>query len=132
MAPGLETPTIEVPEQEDFSPISGIPSSQLESRHVRIFVPARNPMQSGNYGTRTWRMEFDTQQRWENPLMGWSSTGDPLSNMTLDFSSKEDAIVFCEKNGWDYHVEERNWPKKKLKSYSDNFSWNKRTRVSSK
>ena len=30
-------------------------------------------MQSGDFNTRLWSLEFDTQQRWENPLMGWAS-----------------------------------------------------------
>ncbi|KAJ6669947.1 hypothetical protein lerEdw1_000496 [Lerista edwardsae] len=31
--------------------------------------------------------------------MGWASTADPLSNLLLSFSTKEDAIAFAEKNG---------------------------------
>lgn len=27
-----------------------------------------------------WKITFDERQRWENPLMGWASTADPLSN----------------------------------------------------
>merc|ERR1711860_378466 len=75
---------------------------------------------------------LDDQDRWENPLMGWSSSGDPLSNMMLDFSSKEDAITFVERRGYPYFVED---PKEKVprpKSYALNFSWNKRTRKSTK
>ncbi|XP_073849544.1 NADH dehydrogenase [ubiquinone] iron-sulfur protein 4, mitochondrial isoform X13 [Macaca fascicularis] len=57
---------------------------------------------------------------------------DPLSNMVLTFRTKEDAVSFAEKNGWSYDVEERKVPKPKSKSYGANFSWNKRTRVSTK
>lgn len=31
-------------------------------------------MQSGTDNTHNWVMEFDNRERWENPLMGWSST----------------------------------------------------------
>ena len=52
-----------------------------------------------------WKIEFDTRERWENNLMGWSSSGDPLSNMQLDFATKEEAVAFAEKNSWDYVLE---------------------------
>ena len=52
-----------------------------------------------------WRIEFDTRERWENNLMGWSSSADPLSNTLLDFANKEDAIKFAEKNSWTYSLE---------------------------
>jgi hypothetical protein len=60
--------------QDDISALSGVPEEHIKTRHVRIYSPARNATQSGNFGTRRWRMEFDTRERWENPLMGWSST----------------------------------------------------------
>ena len=37
--------------------------------------------------------------------MGWSSTADPLSNLQLDFATKEDAIAYAEKNKWSYLLE---------------------------
>jgi len=124
--------TITVTDEDDLTTISGIPKEQLDTRHVRIYIPARNAMQSGSHGTKLWRIELDTQERWENPLMGWQSTGDPLSNMHLDFTEQEDAIAYCERNGWEYHIEERNRPTPKKKSYGANFSWDKKTRVSTK
>jgi len=130
--PVKEKGVIEVSQNDDISSLTGVPEEHIKTRHVRIYSPARNATQSGNFGTRRWRMEFDTRERWENPLMGWQSTADPLSNMQLDFSSSEDAIAFCTKNGWEYHVEERQAPTPKRKSYGANFSWNKRTRVSTK
>ncbi|XP_077318878.1 NADH dehydrogenase [ubiquinone] iron-sulfur protein 4, mitochondrial isoform X1 [Lithobates pipiens] len=116
----------------DIATLTGVPEEQIKTRKVRIFVPARNTMQSGVQNTKKWKIDFDTRERWENPLMGWASTADPLSNMVLSFTSKEDAIAFVEKNGWSYEVDERRIPKPKSKSYGANFSWNKRTRVSTK
>ena len=52
--------------------LSGVPSEQLK-RVARIYMPARNAMQSGTNATHTWNLEFETQERWENPLMGWAS-----------------------------------------------------------
>lgn len=31
-------------------------------------------MQSGTNNVNNWEMEFDNRERWENPLMGWSSS----------------------------------------------------------
>ena len=47
------------------------------------------------------RIQFDHQARWENETMGWGSTGDPLSNLELDFASKEDAELYCQRMGID-------------------------------
>ena len=46
----------------------------FKERRCRIFVPARNTMQSGTNNTKKWKIEWDTQERWENPLMGWASS----------------------------------------------------------
>lgn len=56
-------------------------------------------MQSGTYGTRRWRIEFDNRERWENPLVGWGSSGDPLSSLQPEFGSKEDAMMYCQRMG---------------------------------
>uniref|UniRef100_A0A7J7Y1A2 NADH dehydrogenase [ubiquinone] iron-sulfur protein 4, mitochondrial n=1 Tax=Myotis myotis TaxID=51298 RepID=A0A7J7Y1A2_MYOMY len=89
---------ITVDEKLDITTLTGVPEEHIKTRKVRIFVPARNNMQSGVNNTKKWKMEFDTRERWENPLMGWASTADPLSNMVLTFSTKEDAMAFAEKN----------------------------------
>ncbi|XP_038646818.1 NADH dehydrogenase [ubiquinone] iron-sulfur protein 4, mitochondrial [Scyliorhinus canicula] len=127
-----DTQLITVDEKLDISPVTGIPEVQVKTRKVRIFVPARNTMQSGVNNTKLWMLEFDTRERWENPLMGWASTADPLSNMELSFSTKEDAIAFVEKNGWSYELEEKKVKIPKPKLYAANYSWNKRTRTSTK
>ncbi|KAJ7334991.1 hypothetical protein JRQ81_012932 [Phrynocephalus forsythii] len=127
-----DTQLITIDEKMDITPLTGVPEEHIKTRKAYIFVPARNAMQAGVNNTKKWRMEFDTRERWENPLMGWASTADPLSNMVLSFSTKEAAIAFAEKNGWSYYVQERRIPKPKSKSYGANFSWNKRTRVSTK
>ncbi|XP_008334328.1 NADH dehydrogenase [ubiquinone] iron-sulfur protein 4, mitochondrial [Cynoglossus semilaevis] len=128
------TDTLLVPENQklDLSPLSGVPEEHITTRKVHIFVPTKSAMQSGINGTKKWKMDFDTRDRWENPLMGWASSADPLSNMVLTFSSKEDAIAFAEKNGWSYDVSEKKSSKPRVKSYGANFSWDKRTRRSAK
>lgn len=64
---------ISVPTDVDLSPISGVPEEHIKTRRVRIYIPAKNAMQSGTSSQNHWEIEFDNRERWENPLMGWSS-----------------------------------------------------------
>ena len=59
--------------QEVIDSTTGVPDWLVKERKARIFVPAKNAMQSGTFNTRNWHLEFDTAERWENPLMGWAS-----------------------------------------------------------
>ncbi|RZF32955.1 hypothetical protein LSTR_LSTR000825 [Laodelphax striatellus] len=124
--------TITTTDPMDVSLISGVPEEHVKERRVRIFASSKNAMQSGTDNVGIWSMEFETRERWENPLMGWSSSGDPLSNMKLEFISTEAAIDFCEKNGWSWYVEKEKPINARGKSYAVNFAWNKRSRVSTK
>ena len=128
-----DTITVEGP--ADVAACSGVPEEHIKERYVRVYRPSRNLMQSGTENTKMWKIEFEARQRWENPLMGWASSGDPLSYMEVEFKSKEDAVAFVEKHGWDYYVVEPNEPNVKFKqrpSYGSIFSWNKRTRRTTK
>uniref|UniRef100_A0A914XH70 NADH dehydrogenase [ubiquinone] iron-sulfur protein 4, mitochondrial n=1 Tax=Plectus sambesii TaxID=2011161 RepID=A0A914XH70_9BILA len=120
--------------RDEVMDIAGIPEEHVIQRRARVFRPAREATQTAWNNTKLWKIELDNRERWDNPLMGWSSTGDPLSNisMQLDFASKEDAIRFCVKNRWEYEVEEPKERQIKAKAYGANFSWNKRTRVGTK
>jgi CHASE2 domain-containing sensor protein len=87
---------------ETMSAFTGVPAGQLEMRVVKIYQQAQG-VQNATQNTIPWRMQWedDTTHRWTNPLMGWTSTSDPLSNthMTLEFATAEDAVRFCEQNG---------------------------------
>jgi NADH dehydrogenase (ubiquinone) Fe-S protein 4 len=123
-----------IPEDaEDVSDVSGVPKESITDRVAFIHLKAKNCMQSGTYGLNKWYIEFDHQENWKNPLMGWESTGDPISNVEIEFSDKEDAIIYCKRMGYKYEIHEnKSFKKIKPKSYSDNFSWNKKTRISTK
>ncbi|XP_071562682.1 NADH dehydrogenase [ubiquinone] iron-sulfur protein 4, mitochondrial isoform X1 [Temnothorax nylanderi] len=118
--------------EEDVGYVSGVPEEHIKTRRVRIYQPAKSAMQSGTNNIHFWQMDFETRERWENPLMGWTSSGDPMSNIKVDFATKEEAIAHCEKMGWEYYVQKPNVNQPKPRSYGSNFSWNKRTRVSTK
>jgi len=77
----------------------------LRSRSTRIYSPAKTAMSSGVNNTGYWLLDFDSQTKWENPVMGWTSTADPVQALQLKFATKEDAIAFAEKQGYDYWIE---------------------------
>jgi len=128
----MRTAQIQVDEAMDVSATSGVPDEHIEERRARIYKPPKNAMQSGTNDLTHWVLDFENRQRWENPTMGWTSSGDPLSNMKLYFIERDDAIAFCSKQGWQYYLEEARDRKPLNKSYAANFSWNKRTRIGSK
>ena len=37
--------------------------------------------------------------------MGWASSADYMQGTRMSFNSKEDAVRFAEKQGWDYYVQ---------------------------
>ncbi|KAF9601532.1 hypothetical protein IFM89_020360 [Coptis chinensis] len=105
--------------------ISGIPEEHLR-RKVVIYSPARTATQQGSGKVGKWKINFVSTQKWENPLMGWTSTGDPYANVGdagLSFESEEAAKQFAEKYGWDYVVRKRHTPLLTVKSYAENFKW---------
>ncbi len=78
-------------------------------------------MQSGMRNTKNWLLEFDTINTGVNPLMGWESSKDTMSEVKLEFLTKEQAINYAKKNNIDFYVVEPQKRKIIKKSYSDNF-----------
>ncbi|KAF8563628.1 hypothetical protein P879_11110 [Paragonimus westermani] len=105
-----------VPDKVDLTKLNGVPEEHQSGRRVRIYLPARSVMQSGTNGCRLWQLEFDNRERWENPLMGWASSGDPLSCTTVEFETSEAAVEFCQRQGWPCYVDTPNFPKMTLRS----------------
>ena len=67
---------------------------------ARIYKPARTAMQSGPARTKEWVLEYDPAAPREiDPLMGWTSSRDMLSQVQLNFATKEEAIAYAERNG---------------------------------
>ncbi|XP_076390334.1 NADH:ubiquinone oxidoreductase subunit 18 isoform X2 [Megachile rotundata] len=66
--------TITVSSVEDVGLASGVPEEHIKTRRVRIYQPPKNAMQSGTNNINYWQIDFDTRERWENPLIGWTST----------------------------------------------------------
>ncbi len=78
-------------------------------------------MQSGIAKNNKWILEFKTKNPLKNPLMGWESSIDTLSEIKLEFSSKELAINYAKKKKIDFELIESKKRKTVKKSYADNF-----------
>ncbi|RDA92177.1 hypothetical protein CP533_5623 [Ophiocordyceps camponoti-saundersi (nom. inval.)] len=111
---------------EDVLPaamISGAPM-ELQARTVRIYKESKPATQSGDFRGHHWRMDWDILpkgHRWENELMGWQSSGDFMQGTHLNFETKDDAIHFADKQGYEYFVQEPCSRKFTPKAYANNF-----------
>lgn len=91
---------------------------------VRIYRPSRTATQSGRARTHWWLVEPELPTpRVPEPLMGWTSAGDTLGELQgrLRFGTVEEAMLFAQRNGWEYYVAE---PEERIvlpRTYLDNF-----------
>ena len=88
---------------------------------AKIYIPNKNPMQSGMGKTDKWILEYETKDPTNNPLMGWESSSDTNSEIKLEFSSKDLAINYAKKKRINFELIEPKKRKVVKKSYSDNF-----------
>jgi len=94
---------------------------------ARIYKPAKTAMQSGRAKTKEWVLEYEPATPREiDPLMGWTSSNDMLSQVRLFFETKEEAIDYATRHGIAFEVADIPTPKKILKAYADNFAFGRR------
>ena len=91
-------------------------------KKAKIYKPTKTAMQSGVAKYNNWLLEFDTKDNSINPMMGWESSSDTLSEIKLEFSSKDLAIAYARRNKIEYYIIESK-PRKLVKeSDADKFS----------
>ena len=90
-------------------------------KKAKIYKPHQTAMQSGLGKTNKWILEYETKNPTKNPLMGWESSSDTLSELKLEFSTKELAINYAKKNRINFELIEPKKRKVVKKSYADNF-----------
>ena len=86
-------------------------------------------MSSGLAKTKSWVLEFIQETTSEiDPLMGWTSSGDTQSQVTLKFGSKQAAIAYAREHGIDAQIFEPKQRKFNVRSggYGENFATNRR------
>ena len=88
---------------------------------AKIYMPTKNSMQSGFGKSDKWLIEFETKDMGVNPLMGWETSSDTLSELNLEFTTKDLAIEYAKKNKIDFEIIEPQKRKTVKKSYADNF-----------
>ena len=89
---------------------------------ARILETSRKTTQSGRAKAGKWTLEFERAlpQR-HDPLTGWTGSADTRPQVRLAFDTKEEAIAYCEKHGFDYHVIPAPPVALKIQAYADNF-----------
>ena len=90
-------------------------------KKAKIYIPTKSAMQSGFGKSEKWLLEFKTKDPGKNPLMGWESSSDTLTELKLEFSTKELAINYAKKKKIEFEVIEPKKRKTLKKSYADNF-----------
>ena len=89
---------------------------------ARIFKPAKTAMQSGQAASRKWCLEFEPKTGpQQDPMMGWAGWGDTRRQVRLKFRSREAAEAYAQKAGLTYRVQTPQAPRRRPKSYADNF-----------
>ena len=90
-------------------------------KKAKLYIPTKSAMQSGLGKSEKWVLEFITKDPGKNPLMGWESSTDTLTELKLEFSTKELAINYAKKKKIDFEVINSKKRKTVKKSYADNF-----------
>lgn len=110
----------QAPKATAFDMASPVPNPAMGSP-VHIHRLSSTPLQAG-LGRSAWVIEFEPQQAPAmEPLMGWTSSRDPLQQVRLTFPSRAQAVAFAERQGWRYTVSEPHGRKLRPRPYDANF-----------
>ncbi|MBC7950819.1 MAG: ETC complex I subunit [Rhodospirillaceae bacterium] len=129
---GAEMPSFDqMPDAEAPPPEEGAQSvhhgaspepAEMMLATARIYRRSPNPMQQGRARMGQWTVEFEPHLKpGIDPLMGWTSSGDPLQQVRLTFPSEDEAVAFCRRQKLPFDLEKPAANKPKPKSYSSNF-----------
>jgi hypothetical protein len=92
--------------------------------NVRIYRPSKNAMQSGRALLDHWVLEYElATARRPEPLMGWVSSGDTNNQVQLQFPTREAAMDFANKKGWQIDIEDEHPRNVVPRNYASNFTW---------
>lgn len=95
---------------------------ELSVARARIYRPSPNPMQSGKARCGEWIVEFEPHLKpGIDPLMGWTSSADPLQQVRMPFPGQEEAIAFCRRQNLAFDVERPAIRKRHPRTYTENF-----------
>jgi NADH dehydrogenase (ubiquinone) Fe-S protein 4 len=66
----------------EVAALSGVPAEHAK-RTVVITQRMNKTLQSGQKFVHQWQIYWKNTERWSNPLMGWTSSADPMSNVKV-------------------------------------------------
>ena len=93
---------------------------------VIIYIGTKTPTQSGQFKTQFWFLKFDEDCIYDEDVMtGWKGNTIPKSKVKLKFSNLESAIAYAESKNYKYEIIYKSKKNTKLKSYADNFKYNR-------
>jgi hypothetical protein len=94
---------------EDITEIASLTGMPKEHQGRTVIIAPRplKTLSSGDAQGYQWQLTWKHSQRWNNPLMGWSSTADPQAQVKLNFDSEEDAVAYAKRNGWKFETRNR-------------------------
>jgi hypothetical protein len=70
-----------------------------------IYRPSRSVMSSAPQRRRSWQLTFEAHTAPEiEPLMGWTTSADPLTQVRLSFPTLEAAIAYARRQGLSYRI----------------------------
>ena len=90
-------------------------------KKAKIYKSSKTAMQSGTKKYDKWIIEYLTEKPGINPLMGWESSTDTLTELKLEFSTKELAVEYAKKNKINFEIIEPKIRKIIKKSNTDNI-----------
>lgn len=89
---------------------------------ARISEIDRKPTQSGKANNGRWLLEFERVDALRpDPLTGWAGSQDTRPQVKLTFDSRESAIAYAKRNGFEYHLVPASQVSLKIQAYADNF-----------
>ena len=72
---------------------------------ARISELDRKTTQSGSARAGLWLLEFERKEALRaDPLTGWAGSGDTKTQVRMTFPSKDAALAYCAKHGFDHHL----------------------------
>lgn len=93
---------------------------------VRIYRPAKSAMQSGQAKTTDWVLEPEPASPQKiDPLMGWVGGADTDAQLRLRFASKQAALDYASRMGYEAMVSEPHERRPIIKNYADNFRYDR-------
>ncbi|TAN58310.1 MAG: ETC complex I subunit [Rhodospirillales bacterium] len=93
---------------------------------VRIYRPAKSAMQSGQAGSKAWLLEHEPSSAKKiDPLMGWVGSDDMQAQVRMRFESKQAALDYAKRMGYEAEVSEPHERHHIIKNYAENFRYDR-------